>query len=114
MCRMVRVLGTVLALATTDGEPARAHGHGHSHGGGHGHSHHGHHHHPLLFGAVPFYAPRPIYYYPADVTVTTTLNLSAQPGECRPFQGDAVVDATGEPFYGTACFGPDFRWHVAR
>ena len=113
MRRTALVFGAVLAVALVDGEPARAHGHGHS---GSGHSHHGHHHHHgAIIGAVPFYGARPLYYYaPADVTVTTTLNLSPQPGECRLFQGDAFLDATGQPFYGTACFGPDFRWHVAR
>ena len=113
MRRMAQVLGAVLAVASIDGEPARAHGHGHGHShSGHGHSHH-HHHHPMIIGAVPFYGPLPLY-HPADITVTTTLDLSPQLGECRPFEGDATLDATGQPFYGTACFGPDLRWHVAR
>ncbi len=67
---------------------------------------------------MPFYAPRPVYYYPNyppnAVIVTAPLDALPQPGDCRLFQGDALLQGTGQPYYGAACFGSDFRWHAAR
>jgi hypothetical protein len=55
-----------------------------------------------------YYAP-PAYYYPPPVVVQTY----PPPSYCRRVNGDATVDATGQPFYGTACLWPDGRWHIA-
>jgi hypothetical protein len=70
-----------------------------------------------LLGA-PYYYPYYAYpysypYYPSDV-LTPTVPLYSPPvvGECRAFQGNAVFTGTPQPFYGTACFGADGRWHV--
>ena len=111
MRRVVGFFGAVLAFTSVDGPPAAAHGHGH---GSHGHAHHAHHH-SLFLGAVPFYAPRPVYYHPPEeVTVIAPLDVLPQPGDCRLFQGDALFRGTGQPYYGAACFGSDLRWHAAR
>lgn len=112
----VVVIGAGLA-ATLASAPAMAHGH---HGG---HAHHGHRgfgHRGVIIGAAPLFGPRPFYYHPyypyyapATVYVMPSPVYSAPwPGECRVFQGDAVVDGTGEPYEGTACWQPDGRWHI--
>ena len=31
---------------------------------------------------------------------------------CREWRGDATIDATGQPFWGTACLQPDGSWRI--
>jgi hypothetical protein len=33
-------------------------------------------------------------------------------GQCTVFNGDAVIDGSGQPFYGRACIFTDGRWHI--
>jgi len=73
---------------------------GYGYGHGHGHSGFG------TFFRLPlgtFGAPPP----PPRVVAPSAL-------PCVEYNGDAVVDATGEPFFGVACLGADGRWHIAR
>ena len=55
----------------------------------------------------PYYYPPPAaYYYPPPAYPAPATN-------CRRFNGDASIDASGAPFYGTACLQADGRWHIA-
>jgi len=87
-----------LAAAT----PALAH-----HSGHHSHAYRG-----VVIGAVPVFGLP--YYNPAGLiyVVPTPVYSAPWPGECRVFQGNAVVAGSGLPFAGTACWQPDGRWHV--
>jgi len=107
---------------------ALANGHGGYHGGGgHGYHDHGHgHSHVFLgfgFGCCggywPGYYPAyyPYYYgypYPADPYAYSAPGAvyQAPASNCRQFNGDAIIDASGQPFFGTACLTSDGRWHI--
>ena len=57
---------------------------------------------------VVYQPPPPVYTYapPAPAPAPTVSPT------CRTYNGDATIDASGRPFYGTACLGPDGRWHI--
>lgn len=68
-----------------------------------------------------YYAPPPVYYAPPPpvVVYTPPAPVYAAPAptptvseNCRTYNGNATIDASGQPFYGTACLGPDGRWHI--
>ena len=61
---------------------------------------------PAYYVPPAYYAPPPVYYAPPAPPV------GAAP-RCREYHGDASIDASGEPFYGTACLWPDGQWHIA-
>jgi hypothetical protein len=63
-----------------------------------------------------YYAPPPpvVYYAPPPVMQAPVIQPSAAPQNCRTYNGDATIDASGQPFYGTACVGPDGRWHITQ
>lgn len=50
-------------------------------------------------GAWPYAAPLPVY-------------AASAAGQCRTFQGNALVAGSNQPFYGQACLQPDGRWHI--
>lgn len=109
----VALLGAL--LAGTAGTPAYAGGgwrHGHGHHGHFGFRHHGYRHHghsSFVLGLnflVPLY--RPYYYDPPPPRVVYV----ERPPVCRRFNGNATIDASGRPFYGTACLRADGRWHI--
>ena len=62
------------------------------------------------YGPPAYYAP-PVYYYPPPVYYVPPPVQLVRP-YCREYRGDAIVDASGQPFYGTACLQPDGRWHI--
>ncbi|MGH6953124.1 MAG: hypothetical protein ACREGL_03015 [Alphaproteobacteria bacterium] len=74
----------------------------------------------FLFWPAPFYyyAPPPVYYYPAPpvyyhpAPTRHYVQRSYPRPYCREFRGDAIIDDTGNPFFGTACLEPDGRWHI--
>jgi surface antigen len=37
---------------------------------------------------------------------------AAQPGPCREFQTEIIIDGRRQPAHGTACRQPDGTWHV--
>ncbi len=125
MARFLKLLSAVV-LGVALGYPAAAfaHGHGGGHGGSHGHGGHGGGIHSHVFfgfgccGYWPGYYPAyyPYYYpaYPADpYAYSAPAVLYQQPAAtCRQFNGNATVDASGQPFYGTACLGSDGLWHI--
>ena len=55
-----------------------------------------------------YYAPPTYYYVPAPV-----VRRYPPPSYCRRVNGEATIDATGQPFYGIACLWPDGRWRTA-
>jgi len=133
MARSLTLLSALL-LVLALGLPAAAfaHGHGGDHSGSHGgHGGHGGGVHSHVFfgfgccGYWPGYYPAyyPYYYgypYPADpyaysapAAVSAPAALYQPPAAtCRQFNGNATVDASGQPFYGTACLGSDGLWHI--
>lgn len=95
-----------VALAGTASLPASADGWGHGHYRG---WHHGHSSFALGLNFVwPFYRYPPDYYYAPPPRVVYV----QPPPVCRQFDGDATIDATGGPFYGTACLEADGLWHI--
>jgi hypothetical protein len=67
-----------------------------------------------VYGPPPaYYYPPPAYYYPPPPAYYVPPAPTATPApSCRTFNGDASVDESGQPFYGTACLQPDGRWHI--
>jgi len=60
----------------------------------------------VVYTAPVIYAPPPAYYaVPPAVSATPTQ-------QCQRYNGDATVDGSGQPFYGTACLFTDGRWHI--
>jgi len=52
----------------------------------------------------PVYYPAPVYVAPAPVIQPTQ--------QCMQYNGNAVIDNSGQPFYGRACLFTDGRWHI--
>lgn len=79
------------------------------------HGWHGYHHHhsrtSFFLGLNYYYYPPPPAYYPPPPPRVVYVEPQPAP-TCRVFHGDATIDASGRPFYGTACFGSDNRWHI--
>jgi len=77
---------------------------------------------PLYYGPPAYYYPPPAYYYPPPAyyypppppRVSYYTPPPAPAANCRTFQGDASIDASGQPFYGTACQQADGRWYIVR
>ncbi len=62
-------------------------------------------------GPGPVYVqPRPIVIVP-PAPVWQQQNVTPQ-AYCREYQGDATIDGSGRPFYGTACLQPDGSWRI--
>lgn len=61
----------------------------------------------VVYTAPVIYAPPPPVYYAPAPTVTPSATQ-----QCRKYNGDATVDGSGDPFYGTACLFTDGRWHI--
>ena len=65
-----------------------------------------------------YYVPPPVYYAPPPPVVVyqppapVYAAPAPAPSNCRTYNGDATIDASGRPFYGTACLGADGRWHI--
>ncbi len=60
-----------------------------------------------VYVPAPIYVPRPVY-VPSPVYVRPP---APQP-YCREYQGDAIINGSGQPFYGTACLQPDGSWKI--
>lgn len=74
---------------------------------------------PVYYAPPPVvYTPPPVVYTPPPATYTYTPpapNPAPTVSEtCRTYNGNATIDASGKPFYGTACLGPDGRWHISQ
>jgi hypothetical protein len=102
-------MAAALALGFFGAAPAPAAAHGWH--GGHSRVFLG-----LNFGAPAYYYPPPYYYYypPPVYYVPPPRVVYAPPPApvCHTFRGDATIDASGAPFYGTACLEADGRWHI--
>lgn len=72
---------------------------------------------PLYLGPPAYYYPPPAYYYPPPAYYPPPRVVyapPAPPANCQIFRGDASIDASGQPFYGTACLQADGRWYIVR
>ena len=69
---------------------------------------------PWYYAPPPVYyvAPPPPVYYPAPVPYYAPPPAYAPAPLCRRYNGDATIDASGQPFYGTACLEADGHWHI--
>lgn len=113
MLKYLKVLAVAVAVMAAS-IPAIASAHGHGHGGsrvfigvgGYWGPSYPYSYYP------PAYYPAPAYYYPPPAYVTPAPPY--QSSYCRQFNGDATIDASGGPFYGTACLGADGKWHIGR
>jgi hypothetical protein len=120
---MVRLSGALLMalfVAVVASFPAAAdsfsfgYASGHrGHYGHHGHRHWGPHYYQprstvFLYSSPSYvYAPPPrVIYYPDYAPIVRPT------GQCTQFNGDAVIDGSGQPFYGRACIFTDGRWHI--
>jgi hypothetical protein len=72
----------------------------------------------VIGGSWYFYAT-PIYPYPdpgaLPIIVAPPPGATVTPAPqqtCREYQGDAIVNGTNQPFYGTACLEADGQWHI--
>ena len=59
-----------------------------------------------------YYPPPPAYYYPPPAAYYAPPAAAAPAPRCRTYNGDASLDDSGQPFYGTACLEADGRWHI--
>lgn len=91
------------------------HGNRHHHWRPHRHGHWGHHHRHVrprttfFFHSTPsyYYAPPPrVIYYPSYAPIVRPTS------QCTVFNGNAVIDGSGQPFYGRACIFTDGRWRI--
>jgi hypothetical protein len=111
------LLGAVLGLALVGAAapPASADGWRRHHHHHHFRPHRHHGHSRLLLGLNFHFGP-PVYYYPPPAYYAPpprVVYVEPRPAPiCRRFRGDATMDASGRPFYGTACLGGDGRWHI--
>src|SRR5271166_6306121 len=103
--RLSAAIATSLLLVIVATPPSLARGHEHGH---------------VFLGfdffvpPYPYYYPPPAYYYPpppAYYYAPPDYSAPPPPQNCRKFNGDASIDASGAPFYGTACLQADGRWH---
>jgi len=70
---------------------------------------------PWYYPPYAYYPyPPPVYYPPpAPVYYAPPAPVAAAPAtNCTRFNGDAVSDDSGRPFYGIACMQADGKWHI--
>ena len=116
LLKLFAVFAALAALAVPAATPAEAHSHvflGFNFG---------YPAYPAYYPPPVYYAPPPVVYAPPPpvVVYTPPPPVYAVPApapaptasNCRTYNGDATIDASGRPFYGTACQGPDGRWHI--
>ena len=76
---------------------------------------------PAFFPPPPAFSPQPAVFQPQAAPTATTAHPAAATTHatrtkaahtCHTFNGDATVDGTQQPFFGTACLGADKKWHI--
>ncbi len=109
------ILGSfaVLLVALSAAAPAEAHGRRSSVFFGFNAYYPPHYYYPPPY----YYAPAPVYYVPAPAYYPPPgATVPVQPPQpqpyCREYQGNATIDGTNQPFYGTACRQPDGTWRI--
>ena len=72
-----------------------------------------------MIGGAWYFYPAPIYPYPDPgvlpviVAPPPAAIVTPVPQQtCREYQGDAIVNGTNQPVYGTACLESDGQWHI--
>lgn len=103
----------------------RAYWGGGYHGGGRGaggYWHRGHHGGRFgwwwIVGPRWFWGPGPGYQQPRPIVIVPPSPVwqqqpAAPEAYCREYQGNATIDGSSQPFYGTACLQPDGSWRIA-
>ncbi len=112
MSRFLKVL-TMLLLVGAAAFPAAAEAHGHGGTRVFLGFNFGYPAYPAYYYPPPvYYVPPPpvVYYYPPP----PVYYQAPAPSNCRTYRGDATIDSSGQPFYGTACLGADGRWHIVQ
>ena len=95
------------------GYSSGGHRHHHNRHRGHHHRHWGHHHHRPRSTVFLYSSPSYVYAPPPRVIYYDSYAPIVRPtGQCTVFNGDAVIDGSGRPFYGRACIFTDGRWHI--
>jgi hypothetical protein len=61
-----------------------------------------------------YYYPAPAYYYPPAYYAPGPTVTPGPQRYCREYQGNATIDGSSQPFYGTACLEPDGKWHIVK
>jgi hypothetical protein len=73
-----------------------------------------------VIGGSWYFYPAPTYPYPDPATLpaiaaptpATVVPAPAPSQTCREYHGDAIINDTNQPFYGTACLESDGQWHI--
>lgn len=77
-----------------------------------------------IIGGAWYFYPAPVYPYPDPYSLqvvvapplgappTVTPAPPAQAPYCREYHGDAIINGSNQPFYGTACLEADGAWHI--
>jgi hypothetical protein len=73
-----------------------------------------------VIGDAWYFYPAPVYPYPdpyalpviAPPPPALVVVAPAPQQQCREYQGDAIINGSNQPFYGTACLEPDGQWHI--
>lgn len=68
----------------------------------------------VIYPAPVYYGPPPPRYYPAPYPVYAPppVPVVQATQQCMQYNGNAVIDNSGQPFYGRACLFTDGRWHI--
>jgi len=66
----------------------------------------------VIFPAPVYVAPRPVYQTYPVYPVPAPAPVVQATQQCMQYNGDAIVDNSGQPFYGRACLFTDGRWHI--
>lgn len=70
----------------------------------------------VIYPAPVYYGPPPPRYYPYPapypVYAPPPVPVVQATQQCMQYNGDAVIDNSGQPFYGRACLFTDGRWHI--
>lgn len=70
---------------------------------------------PPAYYYPPAYYPPPAYYYPPPAYYAPAPTVTPGPQRyCREYQGNATINGSAQPFYGTACLEPDGKWHIIK
>jgi hypothetical protein len=75
-----------------------------------------------VIGDAWYFYPAPVYPYPDPYALPVIAPPPPGPvvmapapvpqQQCREYRGDAIINDSNQPFYGTACLEPDGQWHI--
>ena len=74
-----------------------------------------------VIGGSWYFYPAPVYPYPNPYALPMVVAPPAPPVAaapppaapyCREYHGNAIINGSNQPFYGTACLEQDGAWHI--